>query len=949
VRFHREGAPLPLELPAKPSFTDGAFTIEASAALRLRFEQGEARRGPALVGLYLPPAGGSRLEVECEVEYAGAAAAWPVRFAAREVSEPVLLAVGSSGDTAATGWLDPRTGRGVDFSAVHPRLRLALEVNGSRMARTVRISGRIPGGREVVIFSSSPVARSGKWPRSDRLDLEKDAAWLSGWTLPGAAEAEKRARADSAKLRADHGAYLELGDGWQGRKGSGPFARSPRSWESVLSTASSPDARRSRADPSPASADAPGHDLASQLRRVRALGFAPGVWIVPHGQDESSVYERSPQAFITQEKLAVEGGGASSAAGKAAPGKRTPVGDRFLGKYVVDGTSAAGLGYLQELFKRLRGQGARVLRIGGLRETLDLYSRERESLADPGQEPLSALRATVAAMREGAGEDVWLLGDWDTPPELAGLLDGARPRLDPSLGVEPLRQELAAAAGSYRLHRWEWWQECFPVVSWSDAPSVVDRREQDRARLVFAALTGRGVIAERGEAPPAWVVEHLSLTGPPAPVRPLSLETVEGIPPIWVLKLDASEPRGDLVGLFNVSGLQAETVTLDPRKLGGTDAGAGFVLFDVLAEKLFGAGAGPWDVSLLPACSRLLWLVPEHGRPAILGLSTRLLAAADSFEDVRWDERRLELAGAVSAGAWQGDSSEARLHVYTAGHSIVGASSGAEPLQFDSSGLILTLRLKRPVRGAGIFRVLFAPPLAPREEAASKPAPPKDLRVSLCESERRPLLEWAHGANEPVAARRTQGFQVLRDGVPLGQTTIPSFLDVSARAGQSCVYSVAALPGGDAGPGTTFVLPAAREVFLDALSVVSFTQEQGFPARRRSVVGGPLSVAGRRFERGLGVRASSRLDYRLDGEFARLEVFLGVDDAARFRGSVEFVVIVDDKERHRSPVIRGGGRAPQQVIVPIAGCRILSLVVEDGKDGAEDDLADWCDARVIAE
>jgi hypothetical protein len=60
-----------------------------------------------------------------------------------------------------------------------------------------------------------------------------------------------------------------------------------------------------------------------------------------------------------------------------------------------------------------------------------------------------------------------------------------------------------------------------------------------------------------------------------------------------------------------------------------------------------------------------------------------------------------------------------------------------------------------------------------------------------------------------------------------------------------------------------------------------------------------------------------------------------------------FAVQVDGIERYRSRVVRGGPGDPERVSVPVAGGRVLALVVEDAKDGTEGDLADWGDARVL--
>jgi len=107
-------------------------------------------------------------------------------------------------------------------------------------------------------------------------------------------------------------------------------------------------------------------------------------------------------------------------------------------------------------------------------------------------------------------------------------------------------------------------------------------------------------------------------------------------------------------------------------------------------------------------------------------------------------------------------------------------------------------------------------------------------------------------------------------------------------------------------------------------------------------------MGGRRFARGIGVHAPSRIEYLIEGAFEAFESVPGVDDAARFGGSVVFAVHVDGVERFRSRIVRGGPEEPEPLRVSIAGGRVLALIVEEAGDGTEGDFADWGDARVIA-
>jgi len=119
----------------------------------------------------------------------------------------------------------------------------------------------------------------------------------------------------------------------------------------------------------------------------------------------------------------------------------------------------------------------------------------------------------------------------------------------------------------------------------------------------------------------------------------------------------------------------------------------------------------------------------------------------------------------------------------------------------------------------------------------------------------------------------------------------------------------------------------------------------------------PIRLRGREYEKGLGVRPTTRLTYSLDGAYRRFDAVCGIDDEVlgpgygrgAGTGSVVFAVLVDGKEVFRSPVVKGG-HEPVRVHVPVEGAAELTLVVDlvpasllpgGKKDSAELDNAVW--------
>ncbi len=119
----------------------------------------------------------------------------------------------------------------------------------------------------------------------------------------------------------------------------------------------------------------------------------------------------------------------------------------------------------------------------------------------------------------------------------------------------------------------------------------------------------------------------------------------------------------------------------------------------------------------------------------------------------------------------------------------------------------------------------------------------------------------------------------------------------------------------------------------------------GEPQANRNVQRQPLKIAGQTFTHGIGTFAPSALYIRLDGQAERLRGYVGVDDAAGGRGSVQFRVYADGTLVFDSGLICGGQPA-KPLDVPLANVHLLLLQVACGDDGWEDDYANWADIRL---
>ncbi len=159
---------------------------------------------------------------------------------------------------------------------------------------------------------------------------------------------------------------------------------------------------------------------------------------------------------------------------------------------------------------------------------------------------------------------------------------------------------------------------------------------------------------------------------------------------------------------------------------------------------------------------------------------------------------------------------------------------------------------------------------------------------------------------------------------------------ILASFGVLLVVGCSSVAGNSASAGS------GGKVWLSDLDISKTQQGWGDPHKNQSVDGNPLKIGGKTFERGLGTHADSILYVELNGGSTRFTAFVGVDNEAGTRGSVEFRVLADGKQVYNSGVVKSGDAA-KQVDVDVTGVQMLVLSVGSG-EGMNYDHADWADA-----
>ncbi|WP_255491791.1 MULTISPECIES: NPCBM/NEW2 domain-containing protein [unclassified Actinotalea] len=123
----------------------------------------------------------------------------------------------------------------------------------------------------------------------------------------------------------------------------------------------------------------------------------------------------------------------------------------------------------------------------------------------------------------------------------------------------------------------------------------------------------------------------------------------------------------------------------------------------------------------------------------------------------------------------------------------------------------------------------------------------------------------------------------------------------------------------------------------------------GWASNRRDLSnsGGPLSVRGEVFAKGVGTHAPSAVTVWAGGRCTAFRAVVGTDDGAGTpaESSVSFQVLGDGRLLAETPVLRATSE-PVELVVDVAGVDRLTLRTTDGGDGKNNDHADWGDASV---
>jgi hypothetical protein len=141
---------------------------------------------------------------------------------------------------------------------------------------------------------------------------------------------------------------------------------------------------------------------------------------------------------------------------------------------------------------------------------------------------------------------------------------------------------------------------------------------------------------------------------------------------------------------------------------------------------------------------------------------------------------------------------------------------------------------------------------------------------------------------------------------------------------------------------------AENQIALSQLKPHFVRQDYGRLQINKSTNGKVLSVAGKRFDNGLGTHANSRIDYVLPSNAFELSFMFGLDDEVE-SANVTFSVWGDNQLLWQSEPLYGSEKNLEPIKVMIKNIKQLSLRVSANNNNISNDHADWIQPVITLE
>lgn len=679
-------------------------------------------------------------------------------------------------------------------------------------------------------------------------------------------------------------------------------------------------------------------------------GMTPGIWFMPFAADRDDPF------FIEHTDWLA----------KLPDG--TPYWARWGGT-TIDMTNPDAQAYVRSIVRRIaKDWGYRYFKMDGLwvgSGTELLYVNNaykpddigRCVFKDPMKTNVEAYRDGLKLVREEAGPDVYFLGcnisqNMRTLTGSYGLVDAMRIGPDNGAGFGSLKRGPWHGTNRYFYHGRVWHNDPDPIYMRASMPL-------NHAQLICSWVAVTGQLNAFSEWLPGLPPERLDVlrrTMPNHGLRPRPVDLFkEDIARVWLLTDDSGPVRRDVVGLFNWNENESASFDLPLDRIGLP--AKEYVGFDYWGNTFIPPQKDSLTVDVHGGSCRVLSLRPTADHPIVVGTSRHITSGIIDLKSEAWNTDTLTLKGTSEIIA--NDPYEIRIIV------PIGASYKA---------IVATLNEKTMAAGAKVsikqtgprIRVTIDSPVSETIDwsirferakiAVAKLSAPTDLT---------PDVQYGMISLDFSPVEGAIGYEIARSDGKTFRTVTPRLVDTTAPKGSELTYTVRAIgwsPSADLSPAAKITVttpaaivvpdvPPAPHVDIADLTPIKLSTGWGNYTKNRSIAGNPLTIAGKRYEKGVGIHAPSTVVYTVPEGMSRFVATIGLDDEEKSddRRSVIAVISADAKEMGEPPVVLARSPILSNSTVDTWHFDVklddrtkeIRLTVEDAGDGIACDHADW--------
>jgi len=400
---------------------------------------------------------------------------------------------------------------------------------------------------------------------------------------------------------------------------------------------------------------------------AKKKGFTAGIWYMPFSGDSRTAYYKDKQYLFAEGK-------------NGKPYNVKWGGDAF------DLSNTLTLDYVKNLARKICGEwGYKYIKVDGLwsgTATEQKYINRGYSndhigasrLSDSEVTHIQAYRKGLKALRDGAGEDVFILGcnlaqNMRTLGASIGLVDGMRIGADNAPGYPEVITGARAGGRLYFLHNRIWHNDPDPLYVRSSIP-------QEQARLICSWVAVSGQINSSSEDYAALPKDRLKLLRATMPSHNLKPRPVDyfthNTPTVWSLKDNSSGVERNVIGYFNwicggklkkykwivpESFLTEFSYSLKQLGLDETKLYGGYELW---TDKFITPFYGKLDINVPCTSARVVSLREcQKGTPVLVSTSRHITQGIIDVLSEDWDDASGTLSGESDVVA--GDCYEMRL------------------------------------------------------------------------------------------------------------------------------------------------------------------------------------------------------------------------------------------------------------------------------------------------